>query len=289
MVEVAERQWGVIHRSQLIAVGIPSSTINVWTAAGRLHRVLPNVYAVGHRRLGIEGKIKAALLYAGPGAVISHITAGWWWRIWGSEPKLVHVSTHRRSASVAWVKVHRRRNVGSVVQRGIEVTGVGQTLLDLAAVLSLQELRNAVAEAEHLELLIASEVERMLGRGRPGSRNLRIAIEAHFPQLAATRSVLEVRFLDLCRDGAIPLPEVNVRLEGFLVDALWREQRVVVELDGMRDHAKPAAIERDRARDLALRAAGWIVLRYTWHQLVNGPHRVLADLRSALALPTMAI
>jgi very-short-patch-repair endonuclease len=80
----------------------------------------------------------------------------------------------------------------------------------------------------------------------------------------------------------LPLPEVNVRLAGWMVDALWPEQRVVVELDGHQNHRSPAQIERDRRKDLELRAAGFIVLRYTWTQVIQQPGLVIADLRAAL-------
>jgi very-short-patch-repair endonuclease len=79
------------------------------------------------------------------------------------------------------------------------------------------------------------------------------------------------------------MPEVNVRLLGFTVDALWRDQRVVVELDSLAAHEETNRVEADRHRELALRAAGFTVLRYTWHQVTRRPGLVVADLRAALA------
>ena len=77
---------------------------------------------------------------------------------------------------------------------------------------------------------------------------------------------------------------MNVSVAGLMVDALWGNRRVVVELDGFRAHAAPAAMQRDRDRDLALRAAGHEVRRYTWQQVTEQPKAVAADLRRALAL-----
>jgi very-short-patch-repair endonuclease len=67
------------------------------------------------------------------------------------------------------------------------------------------------------------------------------------------------------------------------VDALWREQHLVVECDGYDGHGSRAQIERDRRRELRLRAAGFRVLRYTWSQITLEPALVIADLRAALA------
>jgi very-short-patch-repair endonuclease len=77
-------------------------------------------------------------------------------------------------------------------------------------------------------------------------------------------------------------PEVNVGVAGWTVDALWREEGVVVELDGHAAHGTSTALERDRCRDLDLRAAGFMVLRYTWTQVTEHSEAVVADLRAHL-------
>jgi very-short-patch-repair endonuclease len=164
------------------------------------------------------------------------------------------------------------------------VTTVERTLLDLAAVLAFPELRRAVAEADYRRLLDVKAIHRCLGRGRPGSADLRRALECHLPRLAETLSVLEERFLALCESSRLPMPKVNAKVDGLMVDALWRDQRVIVELDGHRSHATPTAIERDRHRELALRASGYRVLRYTWQQVTSQPGLVARDLRRALGI-----
>ena len=72
-------------------------------------------------------------------------------------------------------------------------------------------------------------------------------------------------------------------VEGWTVDALWRAERVVVELDGRDNHSSPGQMERDRRKDLQLRAAGYMVVRYTWAQLVFEAQAVMADLRAILS------
>ena len=164
------------------------------------------------------------------------------------------------------------------------VTSVARTLVDLAAMLPHAQLRRALAEADHLRLLDPNELTAVLRSGQPGGRALGRALARHLPTLAETRSVLEQRFLVLCEGADLPLPEVNASVVGLEVDALWREQRLVVEVDGHQAHAYPAAAERDRDRELRLRSSGYRVLRYTWRQVTERPEAVIGELRRELAL-----
>jgi very-short-patch-repair endonuclease len=100
---------------------------------------------------------------------------------------------------------------------------------------------------------------------------------------ALTRSEAERRLLALVRAGGLPEPEVNVRLCGYEVDFLWREHRLVVEVDGFAFHGTRAAFERDRRKDGALADAGFAVRRVTWRQLVDEPARLLVALARTVA------
>jgi hypothetical protein len=250
---------------------------------GRLYRLYCGVYAVGHRALSVEGRLAAALFYAGPGAMLSHVTAAWWWELWGTEPRWIHVSAARRRSPVDGVRIHLPRQLEATRHRRLPVTTVARTLLDLAGSVPLADLRKALAEAEYRGLVDLERVDAEAGRGRRGSAALRAALARHRPQLAHTLSPLEDRFVDFCDAERIPLPEVNRKVAGLMVDALWPAERLVVELDGRAAHGSPAAVERDRRRDLTLRAAGYVVLRYAWGQITEQPRLVAADLRSALA------
>jgi hypothetical protein len=256
-----------------------------WVADGYLLPAdLPGVYAVGHRAPGVEGKLSEAILYAGEGAMLSHGTALWWYGILDYKPFNIDVSTPARCRQRKGIRIHPRRTLERFWHEGLPVTSVAHALLDFAAAASLHRVRYAVAQAEYHELLDPQEIQAILGRGRPGSAKLRRALERHLPHLARTRSELERVFLPLLERGGLPLPEINVTVNGVLVDAVWRDARVVVELDGHRGHRTRAQIERDRRNDLRLRAAGYTVLRYTWEQVTQEPDLVLADLRLALAV-----
>ncbi len=88
--------------------------------------------------------------------------------------------------------------------------------------------------------------------------------------------------LALVRAARLPMPDVNVRVGPIEVDFLWREERLVVEVDGFRFHSSRAAFERDRRRDAELQAGGLRVMRVTWRQLTREREATLARIARAL-------
>lgn len=149
--------------------------------------------------------------------------------------------------------------------------------------LSRNALRKALARAEFRGLLELEDVSQAAGRGRAGSSCLRAALARHMPQLARTENDFEAEFLFLVERFGLPLPEVNVPVGRFRPDMLWREHRLIVELDGKDAHTKPAQVARDHDRDLKLRAMGYTAVRYTWAQVHFEQASVAADLRRLLA------
>jgi very-short-patch-repair endonuclease len=165
----------------------------------------------------------------------------------------------------------------------IPVTSVARTLLDLAEVVDRRRLERAFEAAERMRLLDLRAVEQVCerGRGRRGLRQLRALLPSLRPA-PTTRSDLERDFLDFCRDHELPIPTMNADVAGFEVDALWPQERLVVELDGFEFHRTRAAFERDRARDAAIQLAGHRVVRLTHRRLETEPHVAAAQIRSFL-------
>ena len=280
--EVARQQWGLVHWDQLIRLGVSRAMISRWLAEGYLQVVLPRVYAVGHRAPSFEADLTAAILYAGPGSMLSHATAAWWWELTDRKPKVIEVSTPRRCRGVRGLVVHGRRSVKAVPHKRLPVTDVAQTLLDRATTHPLNDVRYALAEADYHRLVDFDELRRAACRGRPGSRRLRTAIDSHWPELARTRSRVERAFLFLCEEGGLPRPLVNEKLHGLTVDVYWPQYRLVVELDGARGHGTERQVARDHGRDLILRQNRIIVRRYAEPQVLSDGGAVLADLLEAI-------
>jgi very-short-patch-repair endonuclease len=142
-------------------------------------------------------------------------------------------------------------------------------------------LEQAVAQSLARRLTTRRRLEQALARAnaRRGAARLRACLAQ---DAALTRSAAEERLLALIRRGKLPAPLTNVRIAGFEVDFLWREARVVVEMDGYAFHADAIAFEKDRERDQTLASQGMRVMRVTWKQLVQEPEAVLVRLSQAL-------
>ncbi|HKH22425.1 MAG TPA: DUF559 domain-containing protein [Solirubrobacterales bacterium] len=98
-----------------------------------------------------------------------------------------------------------------------------------------------------------------------------------------TRTELEHRMLSLCRRHRLPWAEVNANVHGFEVDFLWREQRLIAEVDGWDSHRSRSAFEQDRARDAQLAVLGYEVVRFTWRQLTGDPAAVATTIRALIS------
>jgi very-short-patch-repair endonuclease len=287
---LAERQYGVVARDQLFALGLESAAIEWRLSRGRLHAVHRGVYSVGRRGLSGRGHWLAAVLAVGPGAVLSHRTAAALWELGVTPARRVDVTVHSRSRrNRPGIAVHLTRELldrDRTRRAGIPVTSVARTLLDLAEVIPKRRLERAVEEAERLRLFDLRAIDDVCerGTGRRGLGALRAAVEAQRPSAPFTRSELERILIDLCRENDLPRPLVNHWVCGFEVDAVWPEQRLVVEVDGYEFHRTRAAFERDRARDAALQVAGFRVLRFTRRGLERERDAVAPTLRGLLRM-----
>src|SRR4051794_5121426 len=231
----------------------------------------------------------AAVLAAGPDARLSHRDAAALWDLRATAHSRIDVSVPgsglRGRAGLNVYRTAPWHPDDCANRRGIPVTSVARTLLDLAEVVALRALQHAFEEAERLRLADVRAIEAVASRGH-GRRGVgalaAVLAEPRTRPPSDTRSELERRFVDLIASTGLPPPATNVLVEGFLVDAVWPRQRLVVELDGRRCHQTRAAFERDRIRDAALQVAGYRILRITGRRLHREPHVVGATIRARL-------
>jgi hypothetical protein len=231
----------------------------------------------------------AAVLTGGDGAVLSHRSAAALWGIATFHGE-VEITSPRDTRSRDGIRRHvAHLSVDEITMRGgIPVTSVHRTLFDFAGVSSVDRLEAAIREAEYRRLWDRLSLPALLARhpGHRGNAKLRLCLDRLGTTPGFTRSDLEELFLPFLDRFGLPRPHLNARLEveerWIEVDCLWRNERLIVELDSRAAHETRSAFEMDRDRDRRLQAKGWRVVRVTWRQLHDEPEQIAADLRGLL-------
>ena len=283
---IASRSHGVITRHELLEAGVSPTEIRRRVRRGTLFRVHRAVFRVGHQAPSVLARYMAAVKACGDGSLLAGRAAAHLLGLLKDPPSLPEVLT-ARERRIRGIVTHRVRRTGirdGTTWRGIPVTTVQRTLVDLAGVLDEDELAGAVHRADARHHIRPDQVEQVLRRRQtwPGARKLRRVIWGELP---VTLSRLERRFLERLRNAGVPLPKTNRRVNGRYVDCRWPEHRLTVELDSYRYHHTRHAWEQDREREREARARGDEFRRYTWFDVEEKPAPMLADLGRLLATP----
>jgi very-short-patch-repair endonuclease len=290
---LADRQYGVVRREQLLAAGVGRGAIVRALDAGRLRPVFRGVYAVGHVALRREGWWMAALLACGEGAALSHRTAANVWDLMTGPTLPIDVT-----AAAAKGRKHRQITAhrmllapfDALVRDNLRVTTPSRTIVDLAASLEGRALRDVVERAQDLRRFDPDDIRATLARGprRPGTRRLHDLITVLAPDEDNARSHLERLFLALARKARLPKPTTNHEIAGRRRDFAWPDQRLVVETDGYRYHSSRQARRRDNRRDRELTALGWRPMRFTYEEIAFEPGEVAQELVRLLRQPALS-
>lgn len=289
----ARMHHGVVTRQICIDSGASARTVDRWVERGVMHRLYPNVYSFGHDLLPPYGKRLAVVWAAGPETALGLQSAGAHWGITAGDPQAWHLVRpvgSSRGRRLDGVFVHRSRILRAtdvVTRHQVPVTTVARTLVDLALTLDRGPLRRAVHEAEVARLLDVNAVREVLDRApsRKGASMLRALLEIPAPP---TVEEFVMRFLEFCEAHELPVPIVSAHLDAGLpvlteADVLFKEAKVIVELDGFRVHMTRQRFESDRRRDSALLARDYLTVRVTWHRLQHDAGALASELRAILA------
>jgi very-short-patch-repair endonuclease len=267
---VAARQWGVVSAAQIARRGIDDAVVRRAVRAERLHPLHRGVYStIPPSLLSVEGWHAAAILAGGTGACLCAESAAWWAKLRKDRPAEIHVAVTGAREPLAGIRWHRLklRDDERVKLREMPITALERIPLDLAAGLSLRELKSVLAELEyHHGIEPASLISQ---KGYRGAAKLKKAIADHTPQLAETRSELEQAFIHFLKARGLELPEFNRGVSGTTVDGLYEALGIVIELDGLQGHTGERRVLRDHRRDLHRRADGLLPLRYAYAQLLD--------------------
>jgi very-short-patch-repair endonuclease len=276
----------VVTRAELLGAGVTDRQITRRLEKGSLIAVHRGVYRVGHRAPSVEAAYLAAVLAAGEGALLGGgaavhlfgLTKG------SAPPPEVITRTQRR---IEGVTTHRSRSLNAsdaTTVRGIPVTTVPRTLVDIASRMSVDALAKACHEAGVRYGTTPSALEAVLAR-RPNSAGAKKLRQIIHGDVHVTLSKLEARFLELLRNADLPLPVTNRQAGTHRVDCRWPDHRLTIELDGYRFHNSRHSWEQDRRREREARARGDDFRRYTWADVEENPMLVLRELTGAIAPP----
>jgi hypothetical protein len=285
--ELASRSHGVVTRQELLQAGVSTAELDHRLAVGTLVPVHRGVYRVGHQAPSVLARYMAAVRACGPRSLLAGRAAAHLLGLLKDPPSLPEVlcARDRRIRGIVTRRTRRRGPADATTWRGIPVTTVQRTLVDLAAVLEEGDLARAVHQADVRHHVTPDRVEGVLRRRHnwPGARKLRRILWGEVP---ITLSRLESRFLEHVRAASLPQPETNRRVDGRYVDCRWPVQRLTVELDSYQYHHTHHVWEQDRQREREARARGDEFRRYTWRDVDEEPEPMVADLRRLLAEPS---
>ena len=287
MAVVAAQQDSLITWDQLRYLGLGPGAIEHRVKRGLLHRLHPGVFCWGTLIESPWMRARAALYAAGRGSIVTHDAACGLIGVRPHPDGPIDITVIARRVRPTGIRGHKvtRLARGDVREiRGIPVSSPARALLEIAPHLTARELADAVEQAQVKRLVTKRDLEATIERAgpRPGVR----ALQALLEEPAFTRSWAERRVVALMRAARLPRPQFNTYAEGFEVDALWREQRVVLEFDSYTFHATRAAQERDRRKTAALQRGRYVVLRTTWRELTKESHALVARTAEALAHAT---
>lgn len=275
---IAGRQRGNITHEQLLRVGLTAAAIKHLVRIGFLHRVHRGVYAVGRPPATPEDRASAAALACGERAAVAHFGAGALWSAWDRWPAIFDVIAPTQRVRPG-IKTHHIALAPQDirVRLGIRVTSPARTALDCAPALGEAELRRLVnnlrvrAPARLTDAEIADIVER--NPRHRGAQRL-----AWFIDEGVSESGLEDELFPWCDTYGVPRPATQVPFHGFRLDAVYLNEKVVLELDGWDSHRGRESFEVDRDRDATLAEYGFVVIRITWVRFKRAPAREAARL-----------
>jgi hypothetical protein len=278
LMNLANRQHGVISRGQLSRLGMSDSAIAHAIRVGRLHRVFRGTFALTPQ-ISRRGRLSAAVLACGKGTVISHRSAGALLGLLNDGPAVIDViPPQERGRQIDGIRFHRMRaarrdEVGTV--DGIPCTSPARTLVDLAGSVGDWTMRSCFERAAQRRILDIPAIEESMDPGRRGNKSLCALVDewrraAPVAKKGNLKSPLEAKVLPLVLRRGLPAPLLNAPIEiqngRIEVDFLWPDRRLVVEADSRDFHGTEVAFERDRRRDRELFSVGYNTLRVTHQQ-----------------------
>jgi Transcriptional regulator, AbiEi antitoxin len=275
---LASRAKGIVTRGELLAAGVSTAEIRQRREIGLLIPEYRGVYRVGHRAPNCESSYMAAVKACGKGALLWGMAGGYLFGVvkGKSPPSEVTAPTDRQGARYSPAICRE----DGTTWRGIPVTTVPRTLIDLAPRLSEAELARACHEAGVLHKVTPAMVERLLLPNTPGGATLRAVMRGDAKVLL---SKLEHKFIERLEEHRLPLPITNKPAGGRRVDCRWPDHNLTVELISYTFHNSRHAWQQDQLRQREAYARGDDFRTYTWDDVFVLPGPMMRELIVLLA------
>jgi hypothetical protein len=293
---LAARQAGTFSRTQALRLGATSGQIRSRLHQRRWRRLRSGVYLLAGSPPHRDRDRWVAHLAVGEHSILGHEGAARMHAFtgFGRSPVTLTVD-HPAHPRVPGITVHQICDIAPhhrARMRGLPVTTPARTVVDLAVVASPDVISTAVQDLVAGRRLRLNQIGRVLADvTRPGKPRLHVIAEL-LDALAGEpipQSVLERGLIDLLVAAAVPVPALQQPFPGrhptaSVVDGIYEAEKVIVEADGRRWHARFEAMLTDRERDQAAARAGWLTLRFLWEQIMEAPTEVAAAITETLAM-----
>ena len=291
MQEIAQCQFGLVTRSQALEIGVSARQWTRLNSSGVLvprHSQVSGLFGFPETR---EQKIMAATLVLGGRGIASHRSAAELWEVWtpkNREPVDIILQGRTSGRELCGVVVHRPRDHADLApfqKRGILTTNAMRTLIDLGAIapyavpsVTERMLIAGNVTREHLKRAVARHSQ----RGRAGIGPMR-EILASWPYAdRPADSVFELRMDRVLKAYGFPAHETQISVGRYRIDFGWGQWKVAGELDGWGKYERLAQFQKQARRDAFLQIRGWLVVHFTWHEVVRSERNVIRELEQAL-------
>jgi very-short-patch-repair endonuclease len=284
-------QHGVLTRRQALAAGLTMDMVQRRIRrGGPWQRLLPGVYLTVTGTPVIDQRDIAAMLYAGPGSIITAAAAlrRHGMRTADADVIDVLIPITRRRESAGFVKIHRTARLPEAAYASGSVTFAtpARAVADFARGLTaLPAVRAVAASAVQRGRCTVAQLADELARGPvQGSALLRLALA----EIAdGVRSGAEGDFRALLIRAGLPLPMFNAQLYCgdvllAIADAWWPDAGLAAEVDSREWHLSPADWEHTMRRHARMGACGIVVLHFTPHQIRFEQAMVVETIKAAL-------
>lgn len=261
------RQGGLVAVRQAAACGVSPRTLQRRAADKNWDRLHPGVYLAGGFRWTDEVRVRAAWLWAGDDATVSGPAAAFWLGMLPAAPRTIELTLARNRGArpPAGVRLRRRElsHLDRIGLRDVWLTSAPLTVIETATALPDGSAFLDRALQRHVGLHAVGEAHRRnLGRSGSASATRLLAAATEGGESAAERLLVAILRRAGVRGWVLGHPVGRYR-----IDLAFPAHRLAIEVDGWAWHSDVSRFRADRRKGNDLVAAGWTVLRFTWHDL----------------------